>query len=363
MAHDSSTQNPYRKVSFCTWTDEKVARLSPLQPSGQALFLMLLVGPQTTHIPGVQPIGRMAFAEMLGWEIEAFDEAFKEAYREGLAVADWKARLVFVPNAIKHNLPQSPNVIKSWSSTWLRIPACSLKVQAWNTIYNVLLEKGEAFAEAFKAACPLSLGATDSESVKDTGKATGKPSDNPTDKDTDNQKAVSSKKEVKEKTLCDESHEATLKSRLMDDFDRFWYAFDDKRGRKEAETTWLKLNPSQELVEQILESAGKYAAYRNAKLIPSGQTPKMAQGWLSGRRWEDAIPDLREKIANTPIVRQEHGGTTTEWMRNGEQIVHHFQTSTQKHFWSVGNHQTTQPYWLEKEGWKWSESDGWRKAA
>jgi len=114
LSHDQPTKSTFRKVSTNTWTDKKVRALSPMLPSGQALFVMLLIGPQTTNIPGVQPVGRLAFAEMLEWEPEAFDEAFAEVFAQGLVKADWKARLIFVPNAIQHNLPQSPNVVKSW---------------------------------------------------------------------------------------------------------------------------------------------------------------------------------------------------------------------------------------------------------
>lgn len=157
MNDDQTKLNPYRKVSTGTWADRKVDRLSKLAPSGQAMFLMLLVGPQTTNMPGVQPVGRMAFAELLDWEVEAFDEAFAEVSAQGLAKADWKARFVFVPKAIQHNLPQSPNVVKSWASTWLRVPDCELKREAWKTIYLALSAMGESFAAAFEAACPLDL--------------------------------------------------------------------------------------------------------------------------------------------------------------------------------------------------------------
>jgi len=169
MTHDVSTTSPYRKVSTSTWGDEKIRRLSPLQPSGQALFLILLTGPQTTSMPGVQPVGRMALAEMLEWELDAFDKAFEEVLREGLAVADWKARLVFVPKAIQHNLPQSPNVVKSWAGTWARVPECDLKAQVWATLHEALTKLGKSFADAFKTACPLAT-------AEPLRKAPGKPS-------------------------------------------------------------------------------------------------------------------------------------------------------------------------------------------
>nr|WP_182312126.1 hypothetical protein [Comamonas testosteroni] len=191
-AHDQNNLSPYRKVSTVTWSDRKVLNLTPLQPSGQALFLMLMVGPQTTNIPGVQPVGRMAFAEMLGWELDSFDQAFAEALREGLAKADWKARLIFVPKAIKHNLPQSPNVVKGWAKMWSRVPECDLKTEIWHTLKRELLSLGESFVAAFKSACPLSF----SEKQEGTQEDAGKPSQKPSGKATGNQEAVNSKQEL-----------------------------------------------------------------------------------------------------------------------------------------------------------------------
>lgn len=202
MSHDQPTTSPFRKVSTGTWADRRVMNLSRLEPSGQAMFVMLLIGPQTTNMPGVQPVGRLAFAEMLDWESEAFDKAFQEVFEQGLAKADWKARFVFVPKSIQHNLPQSPNVVKSWASTWARVPDCELKREAWHTIFQALTALGKSFADAFKTACPLG-DKDDGEGVEEaTGKATAKPSkkatDKPSGKATDNQEQEQEKEKKQE---------------------------------------------------------------------------------------------------------------------------------------------------------------------
>jgi len=185
-----------------TWGDKRVRDLSPLVPSGQGLFIMLMIGPQTTNMPGVQPVGRLGFAEMLDWEPEAFDKAFAEVFGQGLVKADWKARLVFVPKAIQHNLPQSPNVVKSWASTWARVPDCDLKREAWETLYAALQELGESFAEAFEAACPLDSdgsGVPGKNSGKSSRKASGKTSSKASNKTTDNQEQEQEQKKEQEK--------------------------------------------------------------------------------------------------------------------------------------------------------------------
>jgi hypothetical protein len=145
-------ENRYRKIEVRMWGDEKFRALSPIDPSGQALWVFLLTGPHTGPIPGLFRAGRAGIAEELGWSQEAFDEAFQEAFRLGMVEADWKARVVFIPNAIKCNPPQSPNVVTGWAGEWQLIPECELKRKAYRVLKSAVYEHGEAFAKAFDKA-------------------------------------------------------------------------------------------------------------------------------------------------------------------------------------------------------------------
>ena len=139
----------YRKIEVRIWTDDKFRALSPLPPSGQSLWLFLLTGPHTGPVPGLFRAGQMAMAEELGWEPEAFQEAFREVFREGMAKADWKARVVWIPKAINHNLPQSPNVVKSWEEELKLIPECPLKTEALQGIRATLAPLGVSYLSVF----------------------------------------------------------------------------------------------------------------------------------------------------------------------------------------------------------------------
>ncbi len=139
----------YRKVEVRTWGDEKFRNLSPIPPCGQGLWLFLITGPHTGPIPGLFRAGRAAMAEELDWDIEAFDEAFREVFLEGMVKADFKARVVWVPNAIKHNKPESPNVVKSWAAEFDLIPECDLKREALEALRASIHALGEAFGKAF----------------------------------------------------------------------------------------------------------------------------------------------------------------------------------------------------------------------
>lgn len=80
------------------------------------------------------------------------------------------------------------------------------------------------------------------------------------------------------------------KSMKAETFERFWAAFADKRGRAPAWKAWCRI-PRLDLVlaEAIISAAMVYAAARPA-LVDRGGTPKMAEGWINDRRWEDEAP-------------------------------------------------------------------------
>lgn len=146
------TPSRYRKVEVRTWGDEKFRALSPIPPCGQGLWLFLITGPHTCPIPGLFRAGRAAMAEELGWDVEAFDEAFREAFRQGMVKADFKARVVWVPKAINHNRPESPNVVTSWAAEFDLIPECDLKREAFDALKASIHALGEAFGKAFDKA-------------------------------------------------------------------------------------------------------------------------------------------------------------------------------------------------------------------
>jgi hypothetical protein len=140
------------------WGDAKFRRLSAPPPNGRSLWLFLLTCEEASIIPGVIRGGEAALAEANGWEPKGFREAFGEVFREGLAKADWNARLVWLPKAIEHNAPQSPNVVTSWGKAFGELPDTPLKAEIYQAIKAFVEGLGEGFREAFGKAfgdiCP-----------------------------------------------------------------------------------------------------------------------------------------------------------------------------------------------------------------
>jgi hypothetical protein len=81
-----------------------------------------------------------------------------------------------------------------------------------------------------------------------------------------------------------------LKGKRLEQFNLFWEVFNYKLGKAEAADAWLNIpNFTDELFKQKIISAAKHEAEGRSDLRPKGKTPKMAQGWITGRRWEDEM--------------------------------------------------------------------------
>jgi len=142
----------YRKIEVRTWGDDKFCRLSRIPPCGQGLWLYMLSGPHTGPIPGLFRAGRAALAEELGWDMKGFDKAFKELSDQGMIKADPATRLMWIPNAIKHNRPESLNVIKAWGKEFDLLPDSPVKDDALAFIEAYVKGLSEPFVKTFSDA-------------------------------------------------------------------------------------------------------------------------------------------------------------------------------------------------------------------
>ncbi len=78
-----------------------------------------------------------------------------------------------------------------------------------------------------------------------------------------------------------------LSGKRLKTFELFWVAFDYKKGRSAAADSWLDIPQLTDGLVETIVKAAKLATRERIKIIDSGGIPKMAQGWLSEKRWED----------------------------------------------------------------------------
>ena len=262
------SEDIYRTILVRMWGDEKFNRLSPLPPSGAALWIYLLTGPHSNQI-GFFRAGEMTLAEELGWDLKAFRKAFRECFEEGLIKTSHdysKDRLIFIPNFLKINFPQNPNVVKSWGHVWQMIPECQLKLEVWHHIKNIMESKDKetkAWSKAFIETCR-----------KPSLKPFGKPFGNPLGNLSPNQEQEQEQEqEVKTPptpppggNVCEGKNSEPEKRSPRDyspEFQEFWEAYPPREGpndKRRAFSAWKARLREDHTAEAMIAGARKYFA-------------------------------------------------------------------------------------------------------
>jgi hypothetical protein len=134
------------------WADAKFRALSAAKPNAQTLWFRLLFGPELGVVPGLFGAREGGLADALRWKLTDFRRCWAEVAKAKLAMADWEAGLVWVPNAIFHNPPASPNVVKGWRTAILELPECRLKREGLEKLEAHLEAQGKAWGDACRQA-------------------------------------------------------------------------------------------------------------------------------------------------------------------------------------------------------------------
>jgi hypothetical protein len=143
----------FRKIDVRIWND---ARFNALSPLGKLAFLLLITHPAMTML-GAMRATTAGLAEELNVSQEAFREAFQEVLSKGLAKVDPKASCIWLPNFLRYQSAESPNVLRSWVKQVEFIPECDLKTRAIAGLRDYAEASGEAFRKAFSEAFPQGI--------------------------------------------------------------------------------------------------------------------------------------------------------------------------------------------------------------
>lgn len=139
----------YSPVQRRIWNDAGFRRLSRPAPNARDLFLYLLTTPHATQVPGLIALGESAMAEDLGWPAAGLRKALVEVEAAGMVKVDRDARLLWLPNGLRHNPPRSPDNVKGWAKQWRMLPECALLADAAQAMMEAFVCRGPAFASAF----------------------------------------------------------------------------------------------------------------------------------------------------------------------------------------------------------------------
>lgn len=137
----------YRKIDPYIWNDEKFMDLSA---AGQLACFYMLTHPHMTAVGGL----RGTMSGVASEHPKISEKAFREVFQKGIAKADPKAPLIWFPNFIKYNQPESPNVVVAWAKSLDYLPECETKMAIIQNVKGFLKDFKEAFQKAFTKALP-----------------------------------------------------------------------------------------------------------------------------------------------------------------------------------------------------------------
>lgn len=204
---------------------------------------MTSIGAMRHTIPGI--------AAELGWTEKAFREALREAFAKGMVKVDESASLITLPKFIKHNPPESPNVVKSWNALLSTLPECVLLFKYLQEVKAFVEGLGKGFAEALPE--PLAKGMPNPE--------------------LDPEQEQEPEQDKKTRTLVS-----------VDLFDRWYAEYPRKQGIGAARKAWAKYSFDAESVDDMLAVLSwqkRVWARSDPKFIPMPAT------YLNQERWRD----------------------------------------------------------------------------
>jgi len=262
----------YSRVERFIWRDPEFRSLSSLE---QRLWLYLLTSPLSTSIPGLIPASLSMVADEMGERLsEGFRKAFDRVVSLGWARIDEGARLILLPGAVKHNPPESPNVITGWSTHFDEIPDSPLKFQWLQGLCDVVK------ADPGKDDCrlePLSKGF--GKAIKRLSEGFRIPDPDPI--------PIPSPDPLPDPIRTPHTpRKAGRVPQYTEDFLRFWEAYPWKSGKGPAMKAWHEDKWHRPPIEAVLASIEAHKAgwdwtKDGGKYIPLPAT------WLNKPGWED----------------------------------------------------------------------------
>src|SRR5437016_5770176 len=114
----------YRRVSGEFWLDSRVRALA--HEDSRWEFLYVLTCPSMTSV-GAMRATIAGLAAELGWSLKRFRRAMTPLVENGMLEVNEEAAFVGLPKFLKHNPPESPNVVRGWVKALGLVPDCPQK--------------------------------------------------------------------------------------------------------------------------------------------------------------------------------------------------------------------------------------------
>lgn len=252
----------YRAVHCLIWNDDKFPFFSD---DGKLVVFHLLTTPFSTPF-GLFKASLGALSDEMRWKRERYSKAFAEVSTKGFVDHDEMALLFLLPNFLKYNPPNNPNVLKSWGKQFSELPNSILKRKCFEILKGLSEGLGKAFSEAFEKSFGNDMPIQDQVTISGT---------------------VTDNSCVPKKT----SDKKPLDLRL-EEFEFFWGEYPacgdppKKKRKEDARLRWsalIKKNdlPSLDAIMVALNDDKESRQWDSPKYIPHAAT------WLNRKPWND----------------------------------------------------------------------------
>jgi len=151
----------YRRVSGEFWLDSRVRALPHEDSRWQ--FLYILTCPSMTSV-GAMRATVAGLAAELGWPLKRFRRALAPLVESGMVELNAEAAYIGLPKFLRHNPPESHNVVRGWVKALGLVPDCPEKralvarCRDYLTAREVSGDLKQGFRQGFEQALAQAFG-------------------------------------------------------------------------------------------------------------------------------------------------------------------------------------------------------------
>jgi hypothetical protein len=141
----------WRRFTCRWWLDGRRLELNECE---QLVYVYLKTGPLTNAIGLYRMVPAAAAADFPRWTVAKCRRHFDRVRSAFTWEYDAATALLYLPEWMQENAPQSPNVVKSWRAQFAELPDCQLKAKAAEVVAGFLKSYSDAFLKNFGEVTP-----------------------------------------------------------------------------------------------------------------------------------------------------------------------------------------------------------------
>lgn len=287
----------YTRVESKFWQDEKMRAVTD---DARYLMLYLLTSPHR-NIMGFYflPVPYACFD--LGWDEKRFSKGLNELLEIQVIRYDQGSHVVLIQNYLKHNPLENPNQVKSAIDRLDEMPQTSL----FREFARILGQSDKPFIKPLiehlnqRMGQPVTVTVTESVTEDKDICASGAAQESKCTPKGDGVEASDEVAATLDEQKAKGGPRSPFKSKRQEQlFEKFWEHYPKRRSRGQAEKTWVKIKPDEQLVADMLsalERAKTSVGWRKdgGQFIPHPST------WLNAKGWTDEYLTPEENVPDT----------------------------------------------------------------